>query len=88
MYAPVNCIEMVQGMFEERDHRHVFEYIKTDGLFADPEEFPHKIFVGPAAAETRYARVLKTVAYVVVDEDENGEPVVEKWNIKHVWRKG
>jgi hypothetical protein len=30
----------------------------------------------------RYATVKKTVAYVVVDEDEFGLPVVEKWNIK------
>ena len=30
----------------------------------------------------RYARVLKTVAYIVVDEDEYGDAIVEKWNIK------
>jgi hypothetical protein len=29
----------------------------------------------------RYATVKKTVAYIVVDEDENG-PVVEKWFLK------
>jgi len=26
--------------------------------------------------------VLKTVAYVVVDEDFDGNPIVEKWHIK------
>jgi hypothetical protein len=26
--------------------------------------------------------VKKTVAYIVVDEDEFGLPVIEKWNIK------
>ncbi len=30
----------------------------------------------------RYARVLKTVAYIVTDENEYGDPVVEKWNIR------
>ena len=28
-------------------------------------------------------KVLKTVAYVVTDEDEHGNPVTEKWNISH-----
>jgi hypothetical protein len=30
----------------------------------------------------RYAKVLKTVAYIVTDENEYGDPVVEKWEIK------
>jgi len=30
----------------------------------------------------RYALVKKTVAYVCVDEDDYGQPVVEKWHIK------
>jgi hypothetical protein len=30
----------------------------------------------------RYAAILKTVAYVVVDENEYGCPVIEKWQIK------
>jgi hypothetical protein len=29
----------------------------------------------------RYAKVCKKVVYIVVDEDECGEPVIEKWNI-------
>ena len=28
------------------------------------------------------AKVLKTVAYILLDEDEYGEPVIEKWKIK------
>jgi hypothetical protein len=34
----------------------------------------------------RYARVLKTVAYIVTDENEYGDPVVEKWNIRGLYR--
>lgn len=49
--------------------------------FAAPAEFPHIIYVG--VGETRFARVLKTVAYVVTDEDADGTPVVEKWAIKN-----
>lgn len=41
----------------------------------------HKIFVGPNGCETRYAVILKTVAYVVVDENESGW-VVERWNTR------
>ena len=31
----------------------------------------------------RYANVKKTVAYVCVDEDEFGAPVLEKWQLKN-----
>lgn len=30
----------------------------------------------------RYALVKKTVAYIVVDEDDSGRAVIEKWSIK------
>jgi hypothetical protein len=30
----------------------------------------------------RYALVKKTVAYIVVDEDDTGRAVIEKWQIK------
>jgi len=30
----------------------------------------------------RYALIKKTVAYIVVDEDDAGLPVIEKWDIK------
>tara|TARA_R100000951_G_scaffold102070_1_gene93997 strand:- start:606 stop:899 length:294 start_codon:yes stop_codon:yes gene_type:complete len=43
------------------------------------KEFPHKLWTLDGF---RYARILKTVAYIVVDEDEYGNPVVQKWNIK------
>ena len=49
------------------------------------KEFPHKVWVTNASSDDRgyrYATVKKTVAYVVIDEDDNGEPVIEKWNIK------
>jgi hypothetical protein len=41
----------------------------------------HRIYVGNAG-ETRLARILKTVAYVVIDEDANGAPVYEKWPLR------
>lgn len=42
-------------------------------------DLPHIIYV---QGGFRYARVLKTVVYVSVDEDEFGQPVIEKWYIK------
>jgi hypothetical protein len=82
-FALTNTKNEVFGEFVERDYGHVFEYtINTDG---DPA-YPHRIFVGPNGEETRMARVLKTVAYIVTDEkaDEFGRTyfVEEKWQIK------
>jgi hypothetical protein len=46
-------------------------------------EYPHIVYVNDLAGHGyRYAKVLKTVAYIVVDEDEYGKPVVEKWELK------
>ena len=47
-------------------------------------KYPHKVWVSNLYNQGyRYAIVKKTVAYVVVDEDEFGLPVLEKWNIKN-----
>jgi len=44
--------------------------------------FTHKVWVGDTIGSPyRYAVVMKTVAYIAVDEDEDG-PVVEKWYLK------
>jgi hypothetical protein len=47
--------------------------------------FLHEIAV--CDGSIRFANVKKTVAYVAVDEDDEGKPVVEKWAIKHTWKK-
>lgn len=81
---------IVLGQFREADHGHTFEYADRatggeDYLIPDPQwgvkEFPHLLYVGPNG-QTRYARVLKTVAYVVVDEGDRGVPVTEKWSLR------
>lgn len=55
-------------------------------------QFPHKVWAmdeGRPMREHdqgfRYAKVLKTRAHVVVDEDENG-PVIEVWKFKNAKR--
>jgi len=72
------------GNFIEKDHGNNFEYSLNPDSFASCEDFPHIVWVGSGATDQgyRYATVKKTVAYVVVDEDEFGLPVVEKWNLK------
>lgn len=64
------------GSFVETDCEHTFEY---EARYGFPEDFrpdlPHVIHVG--YNETRLANVLKTVAYVLCDEDD-----LQKWAIK------
>lgn len=82
-FASTNTKNEIFGEFVERDYGHVFEYTtNTDG---DPE-YPYLVFVGPTGEDTRMAKILKTVAYIVTDEkvDEFGRTyfVEEKWQIK------
>lgn len=85
---PRHRLPLVLGQFVETTHGHRFEYAERrhpDDSFAP--ECPHIIYVGQDGqysmrTETRLAKVLKTVVYVVVDEAPDGSPVYEKWSIK------
>jgi hypothetical protein len=78
----------VTGAFVHKETARPFEFTKVLDVFTVTEKsgkvqlFPHLVYVGPEGKETRMARVLKTVAYVVVDETVDGKLVVEKWPIK------
>ena len=74
-----------KGAFVEKEYGNPFEYsLNDDHANGFNEDFPHKVWVGDVVNNNgyRYAIVKKTVAYVCVDEDEFGLPVMEKWNIK------
>ena len=90
-YASTNIQHTtLKGAFSHRETKAHFEYMEFSGEFdwLEGQDFPHEIFVGMGGTdETRRARVLKTVAYVVVDEDDSGMPVVEKWDIKQEWTR-
>lgn len=73
--------ESIIGSFREKEHDNFFEFSKNPEVSGYAEDYPHLVWVNSKNPETRYAKVLKTVAYVVVDENENGL-VVEKWFIK------
>lgn len=77
----------ILGAFREVEYGGTFEYsTRKNGDGNDPfggwasADYPHMIWTGDR--ELRIARVLKTCAYVVIDEDDKGNPVVEKWTIR------
>ena len=75
--------ENVVGQFRNNDTKVYFDYsncAESERFFGD--RFCHKVWVRDGF---RCAEVKKTVAYVVVDEDEG--PMVEKWPIREIWRK-
>jgi hypothetical protein len=59
------------GAFIEKDHGNLFEYdLHGESLLP---EYPHRVWVSENPVNDsgwRYALVKKTVAYIVVDEDE------------------
>lgn len=73
------------GVFVEKDTGNYFEYSANDddASWVNPEHYPHKVWIGNTINDSgyRYAKVLKTVCYIIVDEDENG-PVLERWFLK------
>ena len=76
------------GVFTERDTGNCFEYsVNNDELNRFNEDSIHKIWVGDGQIGGqrgyRYGTVRKTVVTIVVDEDEFGLPVMEKWYIRN-----
>ena len=72
-------LPMVLGCFDN-EYGYLYEYTARAEDDTWAAEFPHRVFVGNN--ETRIARVLKTRMHIVVDEDENGNPVTETWEIR------
>ena len=77
------------GCFVEKDTGNYFEYsdIGDDPMmYEENGGFTHKVWVGGGGVcgdqGYRYAVVMKTVALICVDEDDEGLPVVEKWYLK------
>lgn len=93
-FAPGSNVSHIEGIFYHKETARPFEYYRNGfpvrgckKAGEEPVEFPHCVYVGPNAEETRFALVLKTVAYVVVDENDDGW-VVEKWPIKKHYKYG
>lgn len=71
--------EQNTGEFQEVEFGKYFTYKRTNDFWALQHGFQHEIDVLDGI---RYGNVKKTVAYICVDEDEVGAPVINKWNIK------
>jgi hypothetical protein len=67
------------GEFTEVEHGCVFTYRKTEDWHHNPYGMPYMIDVLDGI---RFGIVKKTVVYVCVDENADGKPVMEKWQIK------
>lgn len=66
----------ILGQFTETEFGHAFEYAERRWPCDDIEPaLPHIVYVGNG--EARLAKVLKTVAFVLVDEGQ-----IERWHIK------
>lgn len=82
-FAPyAACLKnLVKGCFKNANGA-FFEYAAVEpGEFVPFPGYEMKVYCGPFE-EWRYAKVLKTVAYVVVEEAADSSAVVEKWSVK------
>ena len=75
------------GRFYEKDFGRLFEFSENRERGHEfSKGYPHKIWVTTPKIGLdqgwRYGKVLKTVAYIVVDENDDGTPKVEKWQLK------
>jgi len=87
-YAPLSTYHdmgdgSILGQFVENDHGETFEF--SSNKEDDKDAFPHLVWVTtPSKIDCGYRRAIvkQTVAYVVIDENEDGSWVVDKWQIK------
>ncbi|MBT1509373.1 hypothetical protein KIP88_02565 [Bradyrhizobium sp. SRL28] len=82
-YAPyAACLKkLVKGCFKSASGA-FFEYAALEEGESVPfPGYEMKVYCGPFE-EWRYAKVVASRAYVVVEEAASGAPVVEKWLIK------
>lgn len=71
----------ILGSFIEKECGHHFEFSRPrDGEITPWADYPVKVWVGDG--NFRWARVLKTVVHIVVDEGADGQPVADRWEIK------
>ncbi len=67
------------GEFQEREYGKWFTYRPTSNPWAVAHDLPFEVDVLDGV---RYAKVLKTVAHIAVDESDEGVPVIEVWSLK------
>ena len=69
------------GAFQEKEYRQWFTYRPTLNNWGTDNGLMYEIDV---LNGIRFAKILKTIAYVAIDEDENGLPILERWEfVRH-----
>jgi hypothetical protein len=66
------------GEFYLPETKKYFGFRPTDNSWATKHELIHEIDVLDGV---RFGIVRKTIAYIAVDEDKYGNPVLQSWNI-------
>ena len=69
-----------RGGFIEKDVKGYHSYYPNDDDMTGAWDFPHKLETNDKQG-FRYARITATRAYIAVDEDAYGNPVIETWTI-------
>ena len=69
-----------EGEFQEKTKGNYFTYAKTEDPWAIANGCTHEIDVLDGV---RFARVLKTVVHICLDEDEYGKALFWVWKIKN-----
>lgn len=84
-FAPRGNI--VVGEFVERDFRQYFQYSEaSEGEFIPWPEYNQKLWVTPDSF--LWCKALKTVIHVVMDENPDGSPRVDRWFVRNhfLWK--
>ena len=87
----------ILGRFDEAEYGHTFEFSQEPEMYLAPDlktgkntVYPHRVWVANAPRRIggdqgwRHALVKKTVVYIVIDEDDSGNSVIQKWKIKNL----
>lgn len=70
--------EKDSGEFYLSETKKYFSFRPTDNSWAKENELLHEIDVLDGQ---RFGIVRKTIAYIAIDEDEFGKPVLQRWEI-------
>ena len=81
-YFPPHGDGTIRGCFTHKEFGTYFEFsaaTTAESAWTEPQ-YNMKVWVG--GHHWRLAQVLKTVVHVIVDEDQYGRPILERWPIK------
>lgn len=83
-FYPYSQASLITGEFTEVDHGLVHTFTTSTEVMSDwdfQQGATHRMFTRDGS---RPIKLLKTVCYVGVDEDQYGNCVWEKWHIKNL----